>query len=78
MAAPSCSNSIFLICCSDNSVVIQPCNPTIDTIADSIFVNGDVYYDSNNVCWEGTTTPTSASLTVNGNIWATSLTGSIL
>ena len=71
MAAPSCSNSIFLICCSDNSVVIQPCNPTIDTIADSIFVNGDVYYDSNNVCWEGTTIPTSATTSNTVNNYTT-------
>ena len=67
MAAPSCSNNIYLKCCSDNTVVILPCNPTIDTIADSIFVDGVVYYDSNDVCWEGTTIPTSAttSNTVN-------------
>jgi hypothetical protein len=62
-----CSNNIYLKCCSDNSVVIQPCNPTIDTIADSFFVDGNVYYDSNDVCWEATNVPTSAttSNTVN-------------
>ena len=40
--------------------------------------NGPVLYGSGSKLGLGTTTPTSASLTVNGNIWATSLTGSLL
>jgi hypothetical protein len=39
--------------------------------------NGPVLYGSGSKLGIGTTLPTSASLTVNGNIWATSLTGSL-
>jgi hypothetical protein len=38
--------------------------------------NGPVLYGSSSRLGIGTTTPTSASLTVNGNVWATSFTGS--
>ena len=67
MAAPSCSNNIYLKCCSDNTVVILPCNPTIDTTPDSVFIDNNIYFDSNNVCWEATSVPVSAttSNTVN-------------
>jgi hypothetical protein len=40
--------------------------------------NGPVLYGSGSRLGIGTTTPTSASLTVNGNVWATSFTGSLL
>jgi hypothetical protein len=40
--------------------------------------NGPVLYGSGSKLGIGTTNPSSASLTVNGNIWATSLTGSLL
>ena len=40
--------------------------------------DGPVLYGSGSRLGIGTTLPTSASLTVNGNIWATSLTGSLL
>ena len=54
MAAPSCSNSIFLICCNDNSVIILPCNPIVNGTSGSTFTNGLTYTDSNNLCWEAT------------------------
>jgi len=38
--------------------------------------NGPVLYGSGSRLGIGTTAPTSASLTVNGNVWATSFTGS--
>ena len=71
MAAPICSNSIYLKCCSDNSVVIQPCNPTIDATPDTGFTIGNVYYDSNNVCWSATNTPTSATTSNTVNSYST-------
>jgi hypothetical protein len=40
--------------------------------------NGPVLHGSGSRLGIGTTTPTSASLTVNGNVWATSFTGSLL
>jgi hypothetical protein len=39
--------------------------------------NGPVLYGSGSRLGLGTTTPTSASLTVNGNVWANSFTGSL-
>jgi hypothetical protein len=38
--------------------------------------SGPVLYGSGSSLGIGTTTPSSASLTVNGNVWATSITGS--
>jgi hypothetical protein len=40
--------------------------------------NGSVLYGSGSKLGINTTNPTSASLTVNGNVWATSFTGSLL
>ena len=49
---PEC-NTVFLRCCFDNTIIIRPCTPTIDAVADSEFIVGQIYYDGNNVCWEG-------------------------
>jgi hypothetical protein len=58
----SCSNSIYLVCCSDPSPTfsIQPCNPVIDGVVGS-FTPGNIYVSTgdtinNEICWSATTT----------------------
>ena len=47
----ACSNLLYLQCCSNPSVIIYPCDPTIDGTPNSSFVLGNIYYDDNNLCW---------------------------
>ena len=58
----SCSNTVYLVCCSDPSPTfsIQPCNPIIDGVVGS-FTPGTTYVStgdtvSGDVCWSATTT----------------------
>lgn len=48
----SCTNLVNLRCCSNPSVIIRPCTPTVDGVPFSSFVYGNIYYDGNDVCWE--------------------------
>jgi hypothetical protein len=66
-----CSNNLYLVCCGDNTIVIQPCNPTIDSISDTGFTNNNIYYDSNNICWSATNTPSSATTSNITNTYTT-------
>jgi hypothetical protein len=58
-----CSNSMYLVCGCNTSALsgryIKPCNPTVDGIPNSTFVNGQVYQDALGVCYTatGTTNP---------------------
>jgi hypothetical protein len=47
----ACSNLLYLQCCSNPSVIVYECDPTIDGNLNSSFVLGDIYYDDNNICW---------------------------
>jgi len=58
----SCSNTVYLVCCSDPSPTfsIQPCNPIIDGVVGS-FTPGTTYVSTGDtsggdVCWSATTT----------------------
>ena len=65
MALQNCSNTISLRCCSNNAIIITPCVPTIDGTPFSNFTLGNVYFDSNNVCWEAVDSTSNAYNTTN-------------
>jgi len=71
----SCSNFYVLVCCSNPSVRIKPCTPTVGGVANSTFVpgagpnGGNVYRDSNNVCWSVDTSQTTATVTNTSNTY---------
>jgi len=60
MALQNCSNTISLRCCSNNAIIITPCVPTIDGTPFSNYTLGNVYFDSNNVCWEAVDSTSNA------------------
>jgi hypothetical protein len=67
----SCSNTIYLVCCSDPSPTfsIQPCNPIIDGVVGS-FVDGLTYLSTGdtfngNICWLATTTQVGSLVSYN-------------
>jgi hypothetical protein len=48
----SCPNTLKLRCCSNPTVIIQPCSPKIDGVVWQSFILGNFYSDDNGVCWE--------------------------
>lgn len=56
----ACSNYIYLRCCSDPSIVIQPCTPTVNGTSNSTFTAGQTYTTTDGtygtLCWEAFTT----------------------
>lgn len=64
----ACSNQIYLKCCSDNTTIIKPCQPTVDGFTNSYFTAGLIYTDDNNVCWSAFTADTIVVVT-NVNIF---------
>lgn len=56
-----CSNNLYLVCCGDPSIAIQPCYPKIDGVPFSSFISGTTYTTNPNnfystICWEATDT----------------------
>jgi hypothetical protein len=50
----ACSNSLYLQCCSNPSVIIYECDPTIGGVPNQPFNLGWIYYDNNpggGICW---------------------------
>jgi len=56
----ACTNNNYLQCCSDNNVVVLPCSGTFNI--------GEVWVDSNGICWEviGTTGTVTTSYSPTG------------
>jgi hypothetical protein len=47
----ACSNLVYLQCCSNSSIIIYECFPTINGAVNSAFTIGSTYFDANDVCW---------------------------
>jgi len=60
----ACSNYLYLRCCSNSSVVIQPCTPTVNGTSNSTFTAGQTYTTTDGtygtLCWEAFTTHSGA------------------
>jgi hypothetical protein len=57
----SCSNSVYLVCCSGTTESFFACNPTIDSIPNSSFIVGNYYVGTDTfngpVCYSASSTP---------------------
>ena len=68
-----CSNNIPLVCCSDPTRAILPCNPTVNGTPNSLFIDGGVYTTTDGfygtLCWEADAsyTGTIYSYTLSNN-----------
>jgi len=77
----SCSNYFYLRCCSDPTIVIQPCTPTVNGTSNSTFVVGETYTTTDGtygtLCWEAFSTHTGGVLTYTLSNSFTSYSGGL-
>ena len=62
--------TFYIQCCSNPAYIVYDTTPTINGIPGNQFVVGTVYYDANNVCWQGV--PTGPQTVTNTTIVYTS------
>lgn len=77
----ACSNFLYLKCCSDSTIVIQPCTPTVNGTSNSTFVIGQTYTTTDGtygtLCWEAFGTHSGAVYGYNLSNNYTSYTGEL-
>ena len=77
----SCSNFFYLRCCTNPTIVIQPCTPTVNGTSNSTFVVGQTYTTTDGtygtLCWEAFNTHTGGVLTYTLSNSFTSYSGGL-